>query len=70
MNAVKFRKCGRATGLVMRKKQSIIAPWPLRLDAHARDDEAKQRFEVVLAWGYGGGERYVEWVRAGSGSGV
>ena len=68
MNAVKFRKCGRAAGLVMREKQSIIAPWPLRLDAHARDDEAKQRFEEVLAWGYGGGERYVEWVRARPGS--
>ena len=68
MNTEELQDCGRAAGLKMREQHTIVAPWPLQLNKHARDEEAKKKFEEVLAWGFSGTERYVEWVRAAPGS--
>lgn len=50
----------KATGLRMRSKNMIVQPWPMRLKKNATQRE----FNVLLASGHNGSERYVEWENA------
>ena len=69
MKDVDFKKCGKAAGMKMREKNTIVEPWPLRLDPKDIGEEGKRKFELLLASGHTGYERYVEWVRADPGLG-
>ena len=48
---------GQATGLKMKSKNTIVQPWPMRIKRNATQSE----FDVLLASGHNGSERYVEW---------
>ena len=48
-----------ATGLKIKSKNTIVQPWPTRIKENAQHD-----FNVLLASGHIGSERYVEWENA------
>ena len=50
----------KATGLKMKSKNTIVQPWPMRIKENATPRE----FNVLLASGHNGSERYVEWENA------
>ncbi|KAL9129400.1 MAG: hypothetical protein Q9217_002131 [Psora testacea] len=50
----------KATGLKMKSKNTIVRPWPMRIKKNATQRE----FDVLLASGHNGSERYVEWENA------
>ena len=50
----------KAAGLSMKSENTIVRPWPMRL----RDNATQREFDVRLASGHTGSERYVEWKRA------
>ena len=47
----------KAMGLEMNSKNTIVQPWPMRIAETATQRE----FDVLLASGHIGSERYVEW---------
>lgn len=49
-----------ATNLKIKSKHTIVQPWPLRIKENATQYE----FDVLLASGHIGSERYVEWESA------
>jgi hypothetical protein len=51
-----FRDIGKATGLQARDENKIVDKWPLRLKRGTN----KQEFDIMLASGHVGSERYVE----------
>lgn len=51
-----------AMGLEMSSKNTIVQPWPMRIGQTATQRE----FDVLLASGHTGSERYVEWKIAAS----
>lgn len=55
-----LHEAGNARGMVMKKENTIVAKWPLRLKQHATQAE----FSRLHASDRNGGERYVEWRRA------
>jgi len=54
-----FRSIGKATGLQVRDDNRIVDKWSLRLKRGA----SKQEFDIILASGHVGSERYFEWER-------
>ena len=50
----------KANRLEMRSKHIIVQPWPMRI----KDNATQREFEVLLASGHVGSERYVEWKNA------
>jgi hypothetical protein len=60
MDECRFEKIGKAAGLKMKSTNTIIEPWPLRL----KDNAAQEEFNLLLASGHIGLERYVEWESA------
>ena len=52
-----FEEAAKAAGLKMKSKNTIVEAWPMRLKSNATQDE----FELLLASGHTGTERYVEW---------
>jgi hypothetical protein len=52
-----FDSIGKTIGLQVRDKNTIVEKWPLRLKRGA----SKENFNILLASGHIGGERYVEW---------
>ena len=57
MDECRLEKMGKASGLQMKLKNTIVEPWPIRLKKNATQDE----FDVLLASSHVGSERYVEW---------
>jgi len=57
MKEVGFDVAARMAGVVMKRKNTIVGEWPLRLRGGARTEE----FDLLLASGHTGCERYVEW---------
>ncbi|PMD31775.1 hypothetical protein L207DRAFT_591204 [Hyaloscypha variabilis F] len=51
-----FRGIGKATGLQVRDENRIVDKWPLRL----KRGTSKREFDIMLAFGHVGSERYVE----------
>lgn len=54
-----FREFSYETGLEMKMQNTIIDPWPWR---HT-NSTSRLGFDLILASGHTGGERYVEWKR-------
>ena len=50
----------KASGLEMKSKHTIVQPWPMRL----KENATQREFDVLLASGHTGSERYVEWKKA------
>ncbi|KAH0565170.1 hypothetical protein GP486_001434 [Trichoglossum hirsutum] len=57
MYECRFEEIGKAAGLKVKSNNTIIEPWPMRLKKNATQDE----FNIFLASGHIGSERYVEW---------
>lgn len=53
----RLSEISNATNLKMKSKHTIVEPWPLRIKENATQYE----FDVLLASGHIGSERYVEW---------
>ena len=47
----------KAAGLTMKSKNTIVRPWPMRI----RKNATQREFDLLLASGHTGSERYVEW---------
>ncbi len=52
-----FANVAKKAGLKMKKKHTVIQPWPLRL----KKDPTQKEFNELIASGHIGHERYVEW---------
>ena len=50
----------KATGLKMKSKNTIVQPWPMRI----KENATQREFNVLLASGHNGSERFVEWENA------
>ena len=61
MRALKFDVVGKAAGLVMKEKNTVIQAWPLRFKFGLPTQEAKNSFALHLSSSHTGQERYVEW---------
>lgn len=60
-----FTGLGRQNGMIAKTKNTIIEKWPLRLKKRPGQVGATEEFETLLGSHHVGGERYVEWKRAG-----
>jgi hypothetical protein len=56
-----FKSSARDAGLIMKKKNTIVESWPLRLKASPGDLDAQEEFDLLLSSSSSGIERYVEW---------
>ena len=56
----RFEDICKVTGLLLKAKNTVIEPWPLRLPAEATQKE----FDDLHQSAHDGGEHYVEWKRA------
>ncbi|KAH8593394.1 hypothetical protein B0O99DRAFT_515819 [Bisporella sp. PMI_857] len=63
MQQCEFTAISRASGLKMKSKNTIVEPWPMRL----KKDASKDEFDLLMASGHIGLERYVEWERSSVG---
>lgn len=57
MQRLDFANVAKNAGLKMKKKHTVIQPWPLRL----KKDPTQKEFDDLMASGHIGNERYVEW---------
>lgn len=55
----------KLVGLKVKSKHTIVEPWPCQITAQT----TKKEFDVLLASGLTGHERYMEFERSGAGSG-
>jgi hypothetical protein len=58
-----FKSAASDAGLIMKKKNTIIESWPLRLKARPGDVGAQEEFDLLLSSSSSGTEHYVEWSR-------
>lgn len=63
MRECDFAGIGRRAGLCVKEKHSVIDPLALRLKKEPGQPGAREEFMRLLASGYTGWERYVEWKR-------
>ncbi|KAI0437529.1 hypothetical protein F4803DRAFT_565994 [Xylaria telfairii] len=63
MHNLNFANAASTTGLTMKTKHTIVAPWPLRAKSDNPHPSQKERddFKLLLGSGHIGHERYVEW---------
>lgn len=57
MKEVRFDMVAWTARAVMKAKHTVVGKWPLRL----KDGAPKEEFNLLLASGHMGCERYVEW---------
>ncbi|KAL8858535.1 MAG: hypothetical protein Q9178_004829 [Gyalolechia marmorata] len=63
MNATDFKACAKYAGLEMRKRNTVVEAWPMRLKKKPKEKGADEEFQTLMASCCTGAERYVEWVR-------
>lgn len=59
MNGCRFEEIAKDAGLVMKTKNGISDPWPMRLGK----DASQAEYDLLVATDLTGSERYVEWKR-------
>jgi hypothetical protein len=59
-----FKKAAKDAGLKMKKKNTIVESWPLRLKLRPGDTGAQAEFDLLLSSSSSGIEHYVEWSNA------
>lgn len=59
MKECRLQETGLTMGLQMKSRNTIIEPWPMRIKRSATQNE----FDLLLASGHTGSERYVKWER-------
>lgn len=57
MRICRFRDIGKAAGLKMSSKHTIVQPWPMQLQKNA----TQRQFDLLHGSGHSGSERYTEW---------
>jgi hypothetical protein len=60
----RFDTIARALGVILKKTNTIVEPWPTALKLQPTQIGAQEEFELLLASNFSGLERYVEWKRA------
>lgn len=50
-------------GIVMKKDNTLVEKWPLRLKLSPEHPDAQNEWDVLQASNHTGSERYVEWKR-------
>lgn len=63
MELQKFETAASEAGLIMKKKNTVVEPWPLRLTLRPKDVGAQEEFDLFLSSCSSGVEHYVEWSR-------
>ncbi|KAL8772813.1 MAG: hypothetical protein Q9209_002158 [Squamulea sp. 1 TL-2023] len=63
MKSVGFEIYARHTGVEMRKQNTVVEAWPMRLKKKPGQKGAKEEFQELMASSCSGAERYVEWLR-------
>jgi hypothetical protein len=63
MRGLGFADMPLKVGLIAKEENTIIEKWPMRLKLEPPQDGAQEEFDVLLASGHTGSERYVEWKR-------
>jgi len=58
-----FNTIAAASGVHMKKLNTIIGKWPTALKRRLGEKDAQEEFERLLASNFTGLERYVEWQR-------
>lgn len=59
MRECRLREISKTARLIIKPKNTIVRPWPMRLDKNATQRE----FDILQASGHCGSERYMEWNR-------
>jgi hypothetical protein len=60
----RFDAISTAHGVIMKRKNTIVEPWPNALKLRPTQKGAQEEFKLLLASNLSGLERYVEWQRA------
>ncbi|XPS75438.1 hypothetical protein M3J07_007516 [Ascochyta lentis] len=63
MDLQKFKTAASEAGLMIKKKNTIVGPWPLRLTLGPEEVGAQEEFDLMLSSCSSGAEHYVEWSR-------
>jgi hypothetical protein len=63
MQLQKFHTAADEVGLMMKKRNTVVEPWPLRLTLTPEDTAAKEGFDLLLSPCSSGVEHYVEWLK-------
>jgi hypothetical protein len=63
MRQEKLKEMQSRYGLKVKADNTVIEKWPTALKLKWPQPGAKEEFDVLLASGHGGNERYVEWRR-------
>jgi hypothetical protein len=63
MEVQDFKGAARDAGMTMKRINTIVDSWPLRLKARVSDMDAQGEFNLLLSSSSSGVERYVEWSR-------
>jgi len=61
MELEEFAKMMLLSGVSMKAQNTVVAPWPLKLQKKAPSPEAKREFDLLDMSEHNGFERYVEW---------
>ena len=64
MKLADFSKAIREAGMMMRARNTVIDPWPLRFRKEYGEPGAQEAFDRLMSSSSSGNERYVEWVRS------
>ena len=56
-----FKSAAIDAGLIMKRKNTIVELWPLRLKARPGDVGAQEEFDLLLSSNSSGIVHYVEW---------
>lgn len=61
MKKTGFEEAGKAMGVKMKEKHTVIEKWPFRLKLRPGQPGAQEEFDRSMREGISGKERYVEW---------
>lgn len=59
-----MKEYAQASGMTIKNKHTIIDRWPFALKLKFGQPGAQEEFDLLLASGNRGCERYMEWTRA------
>lgn len=58
-----FKQVAKKACILVKEKATVIEPWPTSLKLRLGQEGAQEEFDLLLASGHSGLERYVEWKR-------
>jgi hypothetical protein len=64
MKIQRFEDAARDAGMMMKKRNTVVEPWPWKLKVKSSHSDAQEKFDLLLSSSSSGVERYVEWSKA------